>query len=164
KLFYGDAAVVAKAISEADAAEMKRELDSKGSYSLHTGRGLVEIRPEHVLISEFNASEGLKKFKYGYAKVDSEISKELEGEAFIRELERRIQMERKAEGLKRSDHVEVYISAEDDVAATIKKAMERFAKDVNAKRVELVAAIPESLNAVPLEIMDANLRVAIKKL
>ncbi|MCL5680312.1 MAG: isoleucine--tRNA ligase [Candidatus Marsarchaeota archaeon] len=162
--FKDNASAVAKAITEANIEEMKRSFETGGSFALHTEKGVFEIRPEHVVISEFNTSEGMKKFKYGYAKVDSEISKELENEAFIRELERRIQMERKSEGMKRSDKVEVYINADDETASLIKKDVSQFAKDINAKKVEIVNDFESGLKAIPLEIMETQLRVAIKKI
>ncbi len=161
--FKQNASFIAKSITEANPEEIKAALDSGGKYAVHTEKGVFEIGPEHVIISEFNTSEGMKKFKYGYAKVDSEISSELADEAFLRELERRIQMERKAEGLKRSDKIEAYISADEDTVSTIRKFSEQFAKDINAKKVEFVPEIPESLKQVPLELMDAKLRIAIKK-
>jgi len=162
--FKDNAGAIAKAISEANIEEMKRSLETQGKFALHTSKGVFEIRPEHVLISEFNTNEGMKQFKYGYAKVDSEISKELENEAFIRELERRIQMERKAEGLKRSDKIEIYINAEDDIASLIKAQGSQFAKDVNAKSVSMVADFENGLKPVPLDVMETQLRIAIRKI
>jgi len=161
--FKKDVAIIAKAIAEADAYEMQEAFNASGHYPLHTEKGIVEIRPEHVMIEEFSTDDGFKKFKYGYAKVDSETSSELESEAFIRELERRIQMERKAEGLKRSDHVKVHISTDAETAATIRSVIEQFKKDINASSVELADAIKDSLKPVPLEIMETQLRIAIEK-
>ena len=76
----------------------------------------------------------------------------------------RIQMERKSEGMKRSDKVEVYINADDETASLIKKDVSQFAKDINAKKVEIVNDFESGLKAIPLEIMETQLRVAIKKI
>ncbi|MCL5404465.1 MAG: isoleucine--tRNA ligase [Candidatus Marsarchaeota archaeon] len=162
--FKGMANAVAEAIADTEPSEIKKGFESDGSYTLHTKMGPARIRPEHVSLLEFSMSENMKPFEGGYVAIEKELSEGLLEEAMVRELARRIQLERKGMGLKRSDAIEIYIDAESQVGKAIESFSESLKRSLNAKRITLTKEFPESLSPVPVEVMDTSMRVAIRAL
>ncbi len=162
--FKDMAGFVAEAIKSADTKEIKKAIETNGVYPLHTSKGVFEIKPEHVMILEFSNNDSMKKFEYGYAAINAEKSEELEYEAFIRELERRVQLERKNLGLKRSDKIEIFIESNAQTDNIISSYMKQLRQDLNASEITLTQEFDENMPLVPLEILDTNIRIAIKTL
>jgi isoleucyl-tRNA synthetase len=160
--FKADAPAVAEALKKEDANKVEGAMLHAGHYSLHTDRGLFDIKAEHFTVVEKLDNPNAIPFKYGMAYVDKEISEELKEEAMVREFERRVQMARKDAMLKKADRIALYYEVKPELAAIIKKNSKAIKKYVNAK--EMRDSIMDSSRAKELEIADEKMRLEIEPL
>ena len=160
--FKADAQTVAEALKKANANEVEGAMLHAGHYSLHTDRGLFDIKAEHFTVVEKLGNPNAIPFRYGMAYVDKEISQELREEAMVREFERRVQMARKDAMLKKADRIALYYEVGPELAAIIRKNAKAIKKYVNAK--EMRDAILDQTKAKELEIADEKMRLEIEPL
>jgi isoleucyl-tRNA synthetase len=133
--FKEKAGAVAAALQQADANELLKAISESGHYTVHTEKGTAEITAEHFNVLETVVKDNAIAFKYGVAYVDKEVSKELKDEAMLREFERRVQIARKEEGLKKVDKIILYFSANEELAGVVATNLKRIKADVNAKQI-----------------------------
>ncbi len=133
--FKADANMVAEALRNTDADELQNEVERKGSYALHTEKGIYEIEPECFVIKEKKEKEGAVQFKYGLAYVDTKISKKLLDEYIEKEVTRTIQLMRKKEKKDILEEVTVHISAANEIEEVIKAQEEKIKRATKAKEI-----------------------------
>ena len=160
--FKEKAGAVADALRKEDADKLEGAVTESGHYSLHTEKGLADVKAEHFTIVQKLESENAIAFRYGVASVDREMSKELWEEGMLREFERRVQLARKGNGLKKADKIAIYYEASAPFAEVVKKNHTKIKKDVNAS--ELREHVKEGLVPESFDIEDEKLTVAIEKL
>jgi len=159
--FKGDAPEIAKAIASSDPEELLKGIEGSGSYQLHTSKGIFEIGKEHFSVVELPRNEDAVLFSRGAAYVSRETSKELEEEAMLRELNRRLQLARKELGLKKADKISLYIEAEGGIGTAIEKGKKEMLKELNAKEMKRMPESPDI--SKELEIEGYRVKFAIKK-
>ncbi len=160
--FKADAPAVAEALKKEDADKVENAVAQSGHYSLHTDRGLFDIKAEHFAVVERLENPNAIPFRHGMAYVDKEISEELREEAMVREFERRVQMARKEAMLKKADRIALFYEAGPRLAAIIKKNSREIRKYVGAK--EMRDSILDSAKAKELEIAEEKIRLEIEPL
>ena len=70
--------------------------------------------------------------------MDTVLTPELEAEGFARELARKIQFERKKNGLQKTDEIELSIACETDMRHMLEKNSEFLKERINAKKMSFV--------------------------
>ena len=160
--FKEKAGAVGEALKKEDADALENAVSESGHYSLHTDKGLVDIKAEHFVIVQKLEGENAIVFKHGIASVDKEMSRELWEEGMVREFERRVQLARKSKGMKKQDRIGVFFEASPQFAEVVKKNHAKIKRDVNA--VELREHVKEGLGPESFDIEDEKLTVAIEKL
>jgi len=99
-------------------------------------------------------------FSNGKVYVDKKIDEELYEEGIANEIKRRIQNLRKIEGLIERDAITVYMDAEKEMEAIIKKYAEKIADAVNAKNIEF-----KKIDGMKEDVIDGReIRIAIQKI
>ncbi|MCL5239674.1 MAG: isoleucine--tRNA ligase [Candidatus Marsarchaeota archaeon] len=160
--FKERAGAVADALRKEDADTVEKAVMKSGHYSLHTDKGLADVKAEHFAIVQKLEAENAILFKHGIASVDREMSKELWEEGMIREFERRVQLARKEKEMKKTDRILVRYSASLPLGEVVKANGAKIRKDVNAK--ELREGIPEGVDSKEFNIEDETLRIDVEKL
>lgn len=160
--FKEKAGAVAEALKKEDADKLETAITSNGHYSLHTGKGLVDVTADHFTIVQKPESENAVVFKHGIASVDKEISRELWEEGMVREFERRVQLARKEKQLKKTDKIKIFYEASAPFAEVVKKNAEKIKKDVNAK--QLHDTLREGSTAQEIEVEEEKLSIEIEKI
>ncbi len=160
--FKEKAQAVGDALAGSDADEIEREIATRGYYPLHTSMGVANITKEHFTINEKLEADNAIPFSHGMASVDAQLSKELLGEAMVREFERRVQLARKELRLGKADKIRVYYATGPDMAGIVAANTNMIKKDVNAR--ELKAGIKDEARAMEFDIEDEKLRLAIEKI
>ena len=133
--FKADAQIVADELKRADAGAVKRQVAQSGYYTVNTNKGPFIVKPEHFTIIGKVEEEGSVAFKYGKARVDTNISEELREEALVREFERSIQLIRKEMNLKKKDRISVAYDTISPFDMVIKKHEAKIRKNINAERM-----------------------------
>ena len=116
-----------------DGSAAKKELDGKGTLTLHLSTGDIELAPEDLLI-EMTRSERWFSVEDGSVTVaiDTELTPELVEEGFVRELVSKLQTMRKEAGFNVEDHIAVFAAGNDKIAALMEKNKAAIASDVLA--------------------------------
>ena len=157
--FKENAQAVAEALKKESPEKVEAAISSSGSYSLHTEKGLFDVGAGHFSIIERFEGEGAIRFKYGVARVDKQVGKELWEEAMVREFERRVQIARKNAQLRKADKITLSYEASVDITAIIKANAQKIKRDVNARsineRIEGVAA--------EFEIEGEKIKICVRK-
>ncbi|MEM3791595.1 MAG: class I tRNA ligase family protein, partial [Candidatus Micrarchaeaceae archaeon] len=130
---------IVEELKKEDPEKVKREIELKGSYEIHTTKGLFSIRKEHVKFVKEKAAEGSAEFKYGIAYIEPKMDEELREEAILKEIIRRIQLIRKRKGLKKKDMVSVTINGSKEIIEAAKKREKEIERSTNAKAVKISA-------------------------
>jgi len=159
--FKDKATAVANALKAVDGEELRAAMEKSGTYSLHTEKGLVDVRPEHFTVVETVEEGDAIAFRYGRASVDKELSKELKEEAMIRDLERKIQMERKAMGLKKPDRIRIAYEALEEFGELVKANSKKLAKGLNASAFK--QGIKEGAAAKDFDIEGNRIRISVER-
>lgn len=135
--FKARAGEVAEALRVADVRELEAAIAKHGSYLLHTPGGAVEIRAEHFTVVRVVEGRDAVPFKYGTASIDEKMSRELAGEAMVREFERRVQMLRRELGLKKADPIVLGLSVQPSgaVAKAIQGDREGVMRRLNVSKM-----------------------------
>jgi isoleucyl-tRNA synthetase len=160
--FKADAQAVAEALRKEDAEKVEGAVARSGHYSLHTDRGLFDIRAEHFNVVERLENPNAIPFRHGMAYVDKEISKELMEEAMVREFERRVQMARKGALLKKADRISLFYEAGPQLSEVIERNAKQVRKYVNAKSMH--RGIRSGEKAVEFEIDEEKIRLEVERL
>ncbi|MDE1823741.1 MAG: isoleucine--tRNA ligase [Candidatus Micrarchaeota archaeon] len=159
--FKQNAGAVAEALKNANAKELLDGISKSGSYELNTGRGTFKVTKDHFDAVEQLQGENAIQFKYGIAYADKKISEELKNEGLVREFERRVQIARKGMGLKKSDRIELYYEAHDELSNALKSNEGKVRKKLNAVKVS--PGIKKGMKATEFEIEENIIRIAIAK-
>ncbi len=132
KRFAKQTPVVAKAIAEADAASLAASLSSGTATVLVDGEP-VEVSAGEVLLSE-RPKEGWSVVNEQGETValDLEVTPELRRAGLAREVVRTLQEARKNAGLDVSDRIEVWLSADGDLAETLDTHADEVAREILA--------------------------------
>ncbi len=93
-------------------------------------------------------------------KLDTEMTKELESEGFARELARKIQAERKKEGLEKIDKIELRIECDDELKNMLLNQKKFLEERVNAKNIAFGKIDKED----KFDIRDKKIKVEFKKI
>ncbi|MGA3021178.1 MAG: DUF5915 domain-containing protein, partial [Candidatus Micrarchaeales archaeon] len=159
--FKENAQIIADALKKEDPEKVTTSVSTSGYYPLDTERGLFNIRPEHFMVLEKLEDENAIEFKYGIARVDKQISKELWEEAMVREFERRVQLARKEMQLKKTDRINVFYETSVQFAELIKRNSGSIKKNVGSKMLK--EGIRENIAAKEEEVEGEKLRIDIEK-
>ncbi|MDE1851166.1 MAG: isoleucine--tRNA ligase [Candidatus Micrarchaeota archaeon] len=158
--FKQDAGAVAEAMKSADAGSLLERISKDGSCELRSNDGRTfNVRREHFETVEKILRDDAIPFKYGIAYADKNISEELKEEGMIREFERRIQIARKELGLKKSDRIELYYEASDELSKAISKNEKIVKKDVGALKLGKGSGEGE---AKEFEIDEQKVRITVR--
>ncbi len=134
--FNANASAVAEAIRKSDPSEVMKRIELEGHFIVDTQNGSFKILPEHFTVAKAVDESGYIPFKYGRAQVDRNMDKGLMMEALSKEFIRRIQMERKRMGLKKSNRITVLYGAKGELGEAISSNAAAIAKAVNAQYVK----------------------------
>jgi isoleucyl-tRNA synthetase len=160
--FKENAQLIADALKKEDPEKVASSVSTNGHYPLDTERGLFNIRPEHFMILERLEGENAIEFKYGVARVDKQISKELWEEAMVREFERRVQLIRKERQMKKTDRINVFYEASAPFAELIKRNSKNIKRNVGSKTLK--EGIRKGSTAKEEEVEEEKLRIEIEKI
>ncbi|VVB76737.1 Isoleucine--tRNA ligase [uncultured archaeon] len=160
--FKANAQAVAEALKKEDADGVENAVKSSGHYSLHTERGLFDIKAEHFTVLEKLENPDAAPFKQGVAHVDKEISKELWEEAMVREFERRVQMARKEAGLSKADRIDLFYEANATLDGLITRNAKAIKSYVNARAMR--NQIKDGARAKEFDIEDEKVRLEMERI
>lgn len=148
------AADVARLLSKVDENELVRHLRSKGKVRL----GGFDLTEDDVVITE-KEKPGFSHAVVGdiHVYVELEVTQNLKLEGLTREVIRRVQHMRKAQGLMFEDAIEVEYFGHHDIETAISSHREHIMREVNAvrlsKREGLDGAQRWIINKQPLELL-----------
>ncbi|BCS91273.1 MAG: isoleucine--tRNA ligase [Candidatus Micrarchaeota archaeon] len=151
---------IADLLKRANADDLESSIRENGKYIIEIDGNRFEITANDFKIIEKEPEGNAVSFKYGYADIDKELDDKLREEAFIRELQRRIQLLRKSLGLKKIDIIRVYYRADQQSKEAIERNIEELKRYVNAK--ELINK--EDNNMQKLDLEDSEVYIKIEKL
>ncbi|QQG39608.1 MAG: isoleucine--tRNA ligase [Candidatus Aenigmatarchaeota archaeon] len=140
---YGkDVPKIAKALAEADAtkiaAALKKEGKAKaGSYTLTKDEIVLRAVAERG--RAFSSALG-----WGTVELDLTSSRELEEEAFVRELSRAVQQRRKELGLKVSERVALNVNADSNAMGALRRWEGELKKRTGSSRIVYNASLREA--------------------
>ncbi|MDE1805076.1 MAG: isoleucine--tRNA ligase [Candidatus Micrarchaeota archaeon] len=160
--FKGDAALVARGLAGADPKKLRSDIEQHGHYSLHTDKGLFDIKQEHFNIIQKAEESDAVLFRHGRASVDKTINRELREEALLREFERRVQIMRKEYDLKKIDRIHLEYAASGEMAEAISKNIARLKKTINAPSIK--AGVDGQGLSQDFDIEGETVKIAIKKI
>lgn len=130
--------IIVAIANESDAAIMKKL--EKGSYDLIVDRKKITIKDQH-LVKEKIIPENYEhsSFANGEVYINKERSFELQGEGFSREIIRRVQQFRKKAGLQKTQDIDCYILAEDELKTYLIEFEDLIRQRIGAKKIEISA-------------------------
>ncbi|MDE1865923.1 MAG: isoleucine--tRNA ligase [Candidatus Micrarchaeota archaeon] len=161
--FKEKAGLVAEELKKQDAEGVESEIARSGYFSLHTGSGTFDIRPEHFATVEKKESDDASAFKYGLVTIDPTQTEEMREELLAREVARRVQILRKEMGLTRVDKIVVYIYSEPSIAELIKRRGGEIRKTVNARMIEFNKGAAGETERKEWDLEGAKVGIAIRK-
>ncbi|MEO6714651.1 MAG: isoleucine--tRNA ligase [Mycobacteriales bacterium] len=124
--------LIAAAIAAADAGALADQLSS-GNASVDVDGERVQLTPEDVLLTETPRSGWAVASEAGATvALDLELTPELRRAGFAREAVRAVQESRKASGLDVADRIELWWSAEGEVAEAMREHAAKIAEEVLA--------------------------------
>ncbi len=135
-VFKKEAGRVIELIKRCDPRMLESALNEEGSYKLDDD---ILITPDMVSFREVIPEDvSVSTFQSGTVYVDCELTDEIKGEGFAREVIRRAQEMRKEMDLKMEERVDLSIKIPDEnVLELIKPWMDHIAGEVRAEQVEL---------------------------
>ncbi|WP_328995012.1 isoleucine--tRNA ligase [Kribbella sp. NBC_01245] len=146
KRFAKQTPVVAKAIAEADAAELAAALKAAGKASVQVDGADVEVSADEVLLSE-RPREGWSVVNEQGETValDLEVTPALRQAGLAREVVRTLQEARKNAGLEVSDRIEVWLSATGELADALAHHGDEVGREILAVALHHNAATAADL-------------------
>jgi isoleucyl-tRNA synthetase len=94
---------------------------------------------EDIIKRQLNVKKlKIKKGKRLGVKLDTKMTRELEGEGYAREISRKIQAERKKAGLVKTDRIRLIIAVDKELLGMLKKQNKFIKERVNASEIEMV--------------------------
>jgi isoleucyl-tRNA synthetase len=127
---------VAKAVAEADAADLARGL-REGTASVVVDGEAVALSPEEVVVTETPRTGWAVASGAGETvALDLEITPELRRAGLVREAVRLVQDARKTSGLEVSDRIELWWAADGELAAALVEGSARLGDEVLAVSVQ----------------------------
>jgi len=124
--------------------------------SLDAPNSLKELIAKQLNIKDIELKLG-KEFSF---ELDTKMTPELEAEGYSRELSRKIQAERKNQGLVKTDFIDLKVYVDGSIMESVKK-QEKFIKErTNAKKIEFVDDEGENV----FEIKDKKFGIILKKI
>ena len=159
--FRGDSAEVVEALRAADVDEVVRAVQSDGHYQLHTNKGAFDIKPAHFTVTEAARADEASAFKFGSVSIDTNITKELKNEAFVREFERAVQLIRKEMGLSKVDRIRLGFEASPEHSAVIKENSARILMNTNSSKLR--EGIEPNAQHRVVEIGGASIKVSVSR-
>jgi isoleucyl-tRNA synthetase len=157
---YGaDVQVIAKAVTDADATALVREVRSKGNAEISYGTSVAQISEEDLVITE-TPKEGWSVASHSGESLalDLALTPDLIEAGLMREVIRSIQEERKNSGFDISDRIVVEWSGSNEIAQAINKYSKEISDEVLAVSMSENKALPQGGNeiAVGLALKRAN--------
>jgi isoleucyl-tRNA synthetase len=157
---YGaDVQAIAKAVTDADATALVREVRSKGNAEISYGTSVAQISEEDLVITE-TPKEGWSVASHSGESLalDLALTPDLIEAGLMREVIRSIQEERKNSGFDISDRIVVEWSGSDEIAQAINKYSKEISDEVLAVSMSENKALPQGSNeiAVGLALKRAN--------
>ena len=149
---YGaDVQAIASAISQADAAELVRELRKNGSYQISYGDKSALLNPEDLVITE-TPKEGWSVASHSGESValDLTLTPELITAGLMREVIRTIQEQRKSSGFEISDRIHVKWNGGSELAAAIALYEGQISDEVLALSITRDETLSDSGNEIGL--------------
>lgn len=146
---------------EKNQENIARDLVSKGSHIVSLDGTEVELKKNHVSVSE-ETKDGFisSKFDGGIIVINKEVSKEEEEEGIIRDIIRRIQFMRKEQGLQITDFIEVEIMPPEDKRDILTRWSEYIKNEVRA--ISLTITEPK-FNSKTWNIEEEQYSIGIRK-
>ncbi len=154
---------IKKALSEIDGNKAMAELKSTGELKLPEAGDNVALTEEDLLISVAQ-QEGFETQVDGDVAVvlDTNLTKELLEEGFVREVASKLQTMRKEAGFEVTDRIMVTYSAKGEAADIFGRNKQAIAKDVLADQVAAGTA-PEGAYAKDWKINGENVGLSVKR-
>jgi isoleucyl-tRNA synthetase len=137
KEFKQMAPLVRKALETTEMEEIKKHLDSTGSFRLDIEDGDHAVLTEEHFTRTRTVPEHLIEapFSGGIVYLNNEEDNALVAEGFSREITRRIQDARKKSGLEKNDEIELYIEVKESLMEMLMPWKEGMKEKVNAKEI-----------------------------
>ncbi len=162
--FKAKAGIVAEALKNEDANQVKSALDS-GNYELKVNGEKYIITPEMVKIIQ-NLPEHIigSQFANGVLYIDTELTAELKAEAYARELVRRIQDMRKEMDLKVEDTIYTTISLSSELELLVKNWHEYISKETRAVQLKISSTKDAEGEFIKdWDVEDEKIRIGLSK-
>ena len=160
--FKDKSAHIAQAIRSADHEKIAEDLSRHGEHVLKTPSGEYTIRNEHVIKAEKAENDSFTVFRHGTVSISSEIGKELQDEARLREFQRRVQIARKEMGLRKGDSVRIFYKADPEMSSLINANAENLKQALNASSISSTEEL-KSAFTVRFEISGKAVHIGIER-
>ncbi len=134
---------IKKALGEADAAQLRRQLDADGRIRLEVeGREVICTSDDVAITLAAKEHYAAASSSRAVVVLEVEIDEELLREGLARELVNRIQTTRKDIGLDFVDRIDVTVSGDEEIAAVLEAHGEFIARETLAVSLEWLAPRP----------------------
>ena len=127
---------IKKVLATLNGHQAKEEIDKTGKLHLSLSDSEIDLLPEDVEVT-MAQTEGYVCQRYGNVTValETTLTPELVEEGFVREIISKVQTMRKENGFEVTDHITVYLSGNDKLAAIVQKNESFLKKIVLADQV-----------------------------
>ncbi len=162
--FKGKAAMIANALKLQDGAKIQNAI-AAGKFELELDGEMVVITPEMVRITQ-QLPENIigAQFNGGLVYLDTELSAELRGEGFARELVRRIQEMRKEMDLKVEDSIDTIAKVSFDLEKLIESWHEYISTETRSVKLEISSIVKaEGTYTKDWEVTNEKFEIGITK-
>ncbi|MBD3203578.1 isoleucine--tRNA ligase [Candidatus Woesearchaeota archaeon] len=135
--------IISKIAEESDSSILKKL--KKGSFEIKIGKEKLKIIDKH-LIKEKKVPNTFEhsSFSSGDVYINKQRNNELQSEGFSRELIRRIQRLRKSAGLEKTQQIELYVKAVDELKTYLIKFEDYIKERVGAKKLTISSEQPKN--------------------
>ena len=129
-------------MAKADPAATVAALEADGKITLELNGENVDITPDMVDV-RINAKEGFAVAMENnvFTILDTTITPELASEGLARELISKVQQMRKQQDFEMMDNINIYVDADEEVAAAIEEHRDYIMKETLAKAIEAKAGL-----------------------
>ncbi len=132
---------IRNALSALDGSAAKAELDSTGELKLALSDGEIALTTEELLIDTAKIEGFVSATESGITVVlDTALTPELIDEGMVREIVSKIQSMRKDAGFEVTNHINIFVTTDDELSATINANSESICKDVLGDSLTLSTA------------------------
>jgi isoleucyl-tRNA synthetase len=150
---------------DADAAQIQKEVQDNGVYTIHFDDKDIELTTEEILF-EKEVPENLSscEFEAGNVYVDTELTPEIYSEAMSRELIRRIQDMRKDLDLNIEANIDVKVECSDEFKQAVLPHKDYISNEVRTDNLEFTTIVDEDgVYVKDWKIEEEQLKISIEE-